>query len=97
MIIQNLSPYTPINLAFKCAFFAANRLKKCSAVQKIYVKNEIFFWMNNDISWWTNSGHDKTQANNNVEAAAYLSYLNRSYFRLTEDLFYQMIQNYVLQ
>ena len=28
---------------------------------------------NRVISWWTNSGHDKTQANNNVEAAAYLS------------------------
>ena len=46
--------------------------------------------------WWTNSGHDKTQANNNVEAAAYLSFVNRSHYRLTDVLFYLMIQNYVL-
>ena len=38
-----------------------------------------------------------TQANNNVEAAAYFSLLNRSYFRLTDFLFFLMIQNHALQ
>ena len=28
-----------VNLAFQCKSFAANRLKKCFAVQKIYAKN----------------------------------------------------------
>ena len=43
------------------------------------------------------TGHDMTQANNNVEAAAYFSLLNRSYFRLTDFLFFPMIQNHALQ
>ena len=43
------------------------------------------------------TGHDMTQANNNVEAAAYFSLLNRSYFRLTDFLFFLMIQNHALQ